>query len=546
MTTSVDAIDNQLHKSTSALVDLSEVDWMAVKTKLGKTKNALSAMWGAKCSPLSWAIDAVLMEEEGDAFSILESVYHFDKRRLVWDTKELESAFENAMSQIREIDSDLSDTPFRCQLLGVELPLAIAMQLSKATVNCSELVSQTVNRFGKIVEELLDGDGWIKSDCIRFAWAMTASWARSQAFCKSLHVELKENAKLKLEWNARQFVRSIGPMGSQLLGPYSVAAAEFQKAVLAMSGDSVDKCLCRLRDPNRKSKKKDAGYLKHHDEAGFSQWAGTGVLHSTWQANSPRIALAINQQGADWEIANEVTLASDSGLPRLELNGKRLSQVDKSWATNCYHTDEDIEFLEVEYYFEEHVTLQRQFVLVREDELLLVADSVLTEANSADSQVSYTREIHVNASVRIQHEVETRELYLRDEKIRSLIIPLGLGEWKTDRTAGYLESDKQKLTYSISIQGKALYAPLVFDLNPIRSMQPRTWRQLTVGEDLEVVSKDDAVAYRVQVGSGQWVIYRSLTGGDANRTFIGENQICDFYIGRFDGDTECDELLQIG
>ena len=71
---------------------------------------------------------------------------------------------------------------------------------------------------------------------------------------------------------------------------------------------------------------------------------------------------------------------------------------------------------------------------------------------------------------------------------------------------------------------------------------PVTWRQLTVGEKLQIQKPDVAVGYRVQAGGDQWLFYRSLAA-PASRTLLGQNVLHEFYAARFDMEGEADELL---
>ncbi len=89
-----------------------------------------------------------------------------------------------------------------------------------------------------------------------------------------------------------------------------------------------------------------------------------------------------------------------------------------------------------------------------------------------------------------------------------------------------------------------MYAPLLMDLDPRRSRQPLTWRQLTVAENRKTVSSDVAVGYRVQIGCRQWLIYRSLAER-ANRTLLGSNLSTEFLFARFTPDDEAQPLLEI-
>ena len=120
------------------------------------------------------------------------------------------------------------------------------------------------------------------------------------------------------------------------------------------------------------------------------------------------------------------------------------------------------------------------------------------------------------------------------------MMPLALNEWRQDRSHGEFGGSglRQRLV------GTGLYAPLFIDLDPKRLRKPRTWRQLTVGEQLHLVRRDEAAGFRVQIGKQQWVIYRSLNG-TANRTFLGQNVINEFLVARFLNDGEIETLIEI-
>jgi hypothetical protein len=71
-----------------------------------------------------------------------------------------------------------------------------------------------------------------------------------------------------------------------------------------------------------------------------------------------------------------------------------------------------------------------------------------------------------------------------------------------------------------------------------------TWRQLTVGENLQKVRDDQAVGYRIQLGQEQFLLYRSLTS-QANRTVLGHNLIDDFCFARFAPATGVEPLIAV-
>jgi hypothetical protein len=65
-----------------------------------------------------------------------------------------------------------------------------------------------------------------------------------------------------------------------------------------------------------------------------------------------------------------------------------------------------------------------------------------------------------------------------------------------------------------------------------------------VAEQLAIQPRDVAVAYRVQSGSDQFAIYRSLAK-KANRTFLGQNLVHEFFAARFKSDGTTQTLLEI-
>ncbi len=53
------------------------------------------------------------------------------------------------------------------------------------------------------------------------------------------------------------------------------------------------------------------------------------------------------------------------------------------------------------------------------------------------------------------------------------------------------------------------------------------------------------MAYRIQIGLHQWLIYRTLAEA-TRRTALGMHTIYDFFAGRFDGETgDVDTLVEV-
>ncbi len=111
-------------------------------------------------------------------------------------------------------------------------------------------------------------------------------------------------------------------------------------------------------------------------------------------------------------------------------------------------------------------------------------------------------------------------------------MPLALREWRADPRSGSLAVSDNRLVLTQEANGRAICCPLFVDLKNKRSAKERTWRQLTVGENMEILPADVAVGYRAQSGDDQWLVYRSL-GPAGNRTLLGHNVAGEFCAGRF-------------
>jgi hypothetical protein len=125
---------------------------------------------------------------------------------------------------------------------------------------------------------------------------------------------------------------------------------------------------------------------------------------------------------------------------------------------------------------------------------------------------------------------------------------LALPEWKQQTAAGLVSGsltiDSATLVLSQQSTGTSMFAPLFFDLKADRLGRRYTWRQLTVGENLQKVPDDQAVGYRVRLGNEQFLLYHSLTPM-ANRTVLGHNLIDDLCFARFDPATGVKPLIEV-
>lgn len=303
-------------------------------------------------------------------------------------------------------------------------------------------------------------------------------------------------------------------------------------------------------------------------EASLGQKQRGGRL--VWQVNLPetlhhdpvsKIALMF----ADWDVrrgrthidysSEHVQIEVFAGRPKvisgrwetmIEIDGEE-QQPNGDWVDACEYTDDDVHYLEIEQSWTGGMLVQRQLMLLRDDRCLLMADAILpSDPNDVDSRkIKYASRLPLYPSIRIDAASETREVFLSDGHHRGLVIPPSAAEWRIGPTAAVLKATGDgHLLLSAEGRGR-LYAPLWFDFQKRRFSRKRTWRQLTVADQLRICRRDEAVGYRVQVGSEQWMLYRSMAERRC-RSILGKHLIADFYASRFDpGDGSHDSLVTV-
>jgi hypothetical protein len=192
------------------------------------------------------------------------------------------------------------------------------------------------------------------------------------------------------------------------------------------------------------------------------------------------------------------------------------------WTAAAWRSDKEGDYLKIELPLSGGWKIERQILLARKERFLLLADALVGRTAEA-AELHYAHSLPLSTEVALQPARETREVFLTAGKQpRATLVPPGLAEWRAEYCHAELGSSDGRLTLHQAAQGRNLYAPLWIDLDPRRLRRPVTWRRLTVGENLAAVPRDTAVGYRIQAGTQQWLIYRSLAPV-GNRSVLGHN-----------------------
>jgi len=285
-----------------------------------------------------------------------------------------------------------------------------------------------------------------------------------------------------------------------------------------------------------------------------SELGGTAILLPEWDVRRGRVQLDYSQREVRLQLdAGKMTAIDGNWEVLIEVDGQEQAAAGP-WTSLCEYTDDDVHYLELEQRWTGDIRVQRHLLLIRDDRCVLLADAVIRDSSQPSATIGYMSRIKLAEDVTTSGESETTEVWLQDAKgeRRGLAVSLQSNEWrvgpsraKIDITPdGYLRlqvrSDKK------NTHGGSVFAPLWFDFQQRRFKRPRTWRQLTVAEELRIVDPDEAVAFRVQQGSEQWILYRMMHG-DRTRTFLGKHLLADLYCARFHaGDGSMEDLVTVG
>jgi hypothetical protein len=437
----------------------------------------------------------------------------------------------------------LDEQPVVHQLLNGELPLALAYLFPEIDryARLRESAAAALS-FGLV--ELTDGEGLVGAGHVREFRQLLACWTRCSIMASAAGWScLSAEARTQFEWSVRQTLRLSRSDGSAIFtsGLSGDWCADLLHWSIEAGGDASDKKIASVMFPGARGKLSDRQLRKLPKPSVYSEWAELCVMRPRWSRKGPQFSCLF----ADRRIQTELSLGgrviwSGDTDPTLRVGGRERAIVSE-WAELCWFSDEDVDYLELEADFEGGWKVQRQLLLARRDDFLLMSDVVI---GKEEAEINYQSSLPLASDVVYLPEEATREGYLKDSRPLCTVLPLALPEWRSEPSSGELVLEGQQLVQRVEATACRLYAPLFFDLASRRWVEKRTWRRLTVAERLEIQPREVAVGYRVQLGRKQWLIYRSLAPS-GNRTVLGQNLSEEFVVGRFDTDGSLAELIEI-
>lgn len=437
------------------------------------------------------------------------------------------------------------------QLIGGEIPMAVAYLFPE--LPHSSPLGKAASRFlSESMEDIFDGAGMLPGHELESVRRLLACWTRCGHMAKETKgAKLSPSAREQYDWFVRNALRLTRADRYTAFSPTTKSARpipDLFPAALSLTKDDEDRALAKwvLEEGRDKTSVWREPASLPAEPAYQSDWSEVAVLQPGWAPGSPRLVVDYSQQRVRLELAARGKVALSGQWGAEWVIGGAVTGQTTDWECCCWHTDEDVDLFELECELDNGWKWQRQFLLAREDQFILMADILIADdaTGRPDEDIQYSGMLPMPDSVDFEVAEETRDGYLRASKRLCLVLPLALPEWKIDRHVGELKTEAGALILRQSARGSGLYAPLFMDLHPRRLRREATWRQLTVGENLEVVPAHVAVGYRAQVRTEQWLFYRSLSK-PSNRTILGHNIMGEFLAARILDDGSSEELIQV-
>ena len=425
------------------------------------------------------------------------------------------------------------EDPVRFQLLAIELPLLMSRLSGKSS---ESRATQAQTEWDGLAASWLDEQGVPRGKYLSAMRPVLASWTRC---CRQGLALLPAERRVKYIGLLRQTMLLLRSDGGE---PFTANAdrsfVDGLRVAVELSGDPEAALLHSALLPGARLSRR--GSLVGCSPSLVAEANGVAILRSQLSRESPQITVAFDEPQCRLELVANVPLLSGEWRAELSVDGEQFTP-SKAWEIVCWHEDEDVVYLELETPLGPDWNLQRHILLAREEGFALLADAVIGER---EASISYTSSLPLFPGVSLQAERETHEAWLVSSTKRWLTLPLSLPEWRSDRPVGSLAAADGKLTLTTNARrGRSLFQPLLIPLSSFRGKVDYTWRQLTVGEQLQIQPTDTAAAFRIQVGDRQWVVYRALSRG--SRTFLGRNLTSEFFVGTFHRTGQMDAIMEV-
>jgi len=282
---------------------------------------------------------------------------------------------------------------------------------------------------------------------------------------------------------------------------------------------------------------------------GIPSWqsddAETACLRTSWSADASLVTLAHHDESVSIELVVDGTsiLRGPWGIELAE-NGDPL-EFEALWECVCFHSDQDVDYCELQMEFEGGPTIGRYVALSRKRQFAVLADVLV---GSPAKRLDLVSLFPLADGVILDSCDGSREQRLKSGRQAVRVLPLALPCDAGIGTAGRIGLDDSDGQRSLALgqvsETGGLFSPVIFDWSKSRRNADVEWRPLTVTHAGEV-DGTGAFAYRCLTGRQHLVLFRALESTDQYRTVLGYQPENETVIADFTTKGEFDEILLV-
>lgn len=273
-----------------------------------------------------------------------------------------------------------------------------------------------------------------------------------------------------------------------------------------------------------------------------SDWGEWACLRSAWNGPVDQCVIRYDEMAPQLEmLAAGQPLFAGAWEHSLTVDGQPVASTGE-WACCCWYVDRHAAFMELQLNRDQPVQVIRQALLLREESVLMVADSIRLPAAG---KMEFQRRLPLAGGWRLEEDTLSREVALCQDDRRIRVFPWSSPQMRLDRSDETLILTPEEMTVETSMTGTGLYVATLFDWSEKRRDAPVDWRRVTVAEDGRIMLPEVAVGHRLRLGKKQWVLYHSHRPPAFPRSVLGIHTLSETVFARLSPHGEADPLVEV-
>ena len=302
--------------------------------------------------------------------------------------------------------------------------------------------------------------------------------------------------------------------------------------------------LHRLQNDSRASR-----FRLPEDESAATQtdWGQLACLRNNWDAGADFLAIDFSSQSTPVELIGlSLPILRGAWNFRATSQGATIDwSAANDWAGLCWYQQAGCDYFELRLELDSFV-IDRQLFLSRTDHFAILADSFKTADPKADVALEWT--LPLAEGWRSAETQADRSLLMKQGRAQLRLIPLALPQDRLIKPDGELKLVEEHSGPAVRLNQRGqqnLCLPLLIDWSPERRRAACDWTKLTVTQERQILTPQQAFASRVRIGQHQWFFLRNLEYSGLPRAALGQHTDAESIIAEFPHSGPAERLVEV-